>query len=118
LKLAQYDEELQRWPQAADRLNRLLEAQPRDRRVLRRAGLACYHADRYSEALDHWRTLIGGLESGTEDWLEAKYYQLACLEKTDRASATKVLQQFKVLFPEVKSATWRPKFAELENSLQ
>src|SRR5262249_42680752 len=54
LKLAQYDEELQRWPQAADRLNRLLEAQPRDRRLLRRAGLACYHADRYAAALDHW----------------------------------------------------------------
>ena len=66
LKLAQYDEELERWPQAADRLQRLLEAQPRDRRLLRRAGLACYHAGRYAEALEHWRTLIGGLDSGSE----------------------------------------------------
>jgi len=76
-----------------------------------------YHAGRYAEALDHWRMLLAGLESGSDDWLEAKYYQLACLEKTDRANAAKVLEQFQVLFPEIKSATWRPKFAELENSL-
>jgi hypothetical protein len=117
MKLAQYDAQSERWPQAADRLNRLLEAQPRDRRVLRRAGLASYHAGRYAESLDHWRMLIAGLETGSDDWLEAKYYQLACLEKTDRATAAKVLQQFQVLFPEVKSAAWRPKFAELENAL-
>ncbi len=117
LKLAQYDQQLERWPQAADRLDRLLEAQPRDRRILRRAGLASYHAGRYAQSLEHWRTLIGGLETGSEDWFEAKYYQLACLEKTDRASAAKVLQQFQVLFPEVKSATWRSKFTELEDAV-
>jgi len=112
-KLAQYDEELGRWQAAADRLARLVEAAPRDRRLLRRAGLAEVKAGRNSQAVAHWRTLLGGLETGSDDWLEAKYYQLACLEQTDRDAAEKVYKQFKVLFPEVKSAAWREKFAEL-----
>ena len=69
------------------------------------------------ESLEHWRKLLAGLDGGSEEWLEAKYYQLVCLEKTDRAAAAKVFNQFHVLYPEVKSATWRPKFAELETSL-
>jgi hypothetical protein len=117
-KLAQYDEDLGQWPSAADRLSRLIEAAPRDRRLLRRAGLAAFKADRYPQALEHWRTLLGGLESGSDDWLEAKYYQLVCLEQTDRASAVKVFKQFKVLYPEVKSVAWRERFAELDNKLK
>ena len=68
------------------------------------------------QALEHWRTLLAGLASGSDEWLEAKYYQLACLLKTDRPAADKVWQQFKLLFPEVKSAAWQDKFAELEKN--
>jgi hypothetical protein len=117
-KLAQYDEQQENWPRAADRLSRLIEALPRDRRLLRRAGLASYKAGLYPQALEHWRSLLGGLDSGSDDWLEAKYYQLACLEKTDRPAAEKVLKQFQVLYPEVKSTVWREKFAELSQKLQ
>jgi hypothetical protein len=117
-KLAQYDELLGRWPEAADRYGRLVAAAPRDRRLLRHAGLACFQAGRFAESLEHWRNLLAGTESGGDDWLEAKYYQLLCLEKTDPAAARQVLKQFKVLFPEVKSAAWRDKFAELEHQLQ
>ena len=113
-KLAQYDEALGRWPQAADRLQRLVEALPNDRRFLRRAGLATFATSRHAESLEHWRKLLAGLASGSDEWLEAKYYQLSCLLKTDRAAADKVWKQFKLLFPEVKSAAWKDKFAELE----
>lgn len=113
-KLAHYDEQLGRWPQAADRLQRLVEALPSDRRFLRRAGLATFQVGRHEESLDHWRKLLAGTSSGSDDWLEAKYYQIECLLKTDRESADKVWKQFKLLFPEVKSAEWQPKFAELE----
>ena len=103
-KLAQYDEALGRWPQAADRLQRLVEALPSDRRFLRRAGLATFQSGRHADSLEHWRKLLAGLSSGSDEWLEAKYYQLACLLKTDRApAADKVWKQFKLLFPEVKS---------------
>jgi len=117
-KLAQYDELLGRWPQAAERYARLVAAAPRDRRLLRRAGLACFQAGQYAPALEHWRNLLTGTESGSDDWLEAKYYQLVCLEKTDPAAARQVLKQFRVLYPELKSAAWRAKFAELERQLK
>jgi hypothetical protein len=117
-KLAQYDELLGRWPQAAERYNRLLAAAPRDRRLLRHAGLACFQAGQYVESLEHWRNLLAGTESGSDDWLEAKYYQLTCLAKTDPAAARQVLRQFQVLFPDIKSAVWRDKFAELERQIQ
>jgi tetratricopeptide (TPR) repeat protein len=117
-KLAQYDEELKRWPQAAERLQRLVEAAPKDRRLLRRAALATFQAGQYSQSLSYWRTLLSGLENGSDEWLEAKYFQLACLEMTNRPTAEKVLKQLKVLFPDIKSAAWREKFAELESRLQ
>jgi hypothetical protein len=115
-KLAQYDEALGRWPQAADRLQRLVEALPNDRRFLRRAGIATFQTGRHADSLEHWRKLLAGLSSGSDEWLEAKYYQLACLLKTDKPGAEKVWKQFKLLFPEVKSAAWKDKFAELEKS--
>jgi hypothetical protein len=117
-KLAQYDEELAQWPPAADKLTRLVEVQPKDGRLLRRAGLACYQAGRYEAALKHWRTLLTGIPSGSEEWLEAKYYQLACLEKLDADNAAHVWQQFQLLFPDVKSPTWGPRFAEMAKRLQ
>lgn len=117
-KLAQYDEERGRWKEASARLNRLVEALPKDRRLLRRAGLAAYQAAEYPAALNHWRTLLAGVDGGSEEWLEAKYYQLACLAKTDRPAAKKVYDQFQLLYPDVKSPAWKEKFAELNSQLR
>jgi hypothetical protein len=111
-KLAQYDEERGRWKEASARLSRLVEALPKDRRLLRRAGLAAYQAGDYPAALNFWRTLLAGADGGSDEWLEAKYYQLACLAQTDRPAAKKVYDQFQLLYPTVKSAEWRAKFAE------
>jgi tetratricopeptide (TPR) repeat protein len=113
-RLAQYDEELGRWDEAAQRLARIAEAQPNDKRYLRRAGLAHVQAGKPAAALEYWRTLLGGLDSGSDDWLEAKYYQLICLQKVDPVAADKVWRQFKLLFPEVKSPVWGEQFAALE----
>ena len=84
----------------------------------RHAGLACFRAGQYAESLEHWRNLLAATESGSDDWLEAKYYQLTCLAKTDPAAARQVLKQFQVLYPEIKSAAWRDKFVELERQIQ
>ena len=111
-KLAQYDEERGRWREAAERLNRLVAALPKDRRLLRRAGLASFNAADHAAAVAHWRTLLAGVESGSEDWLEAKYYQLACLRQLDPPAAKKVYDQFKLLYPDVPAA-WKEKFAAL-----
>jgi hypothetical protein len=116
-KLAQYDEEQEHWGPAAERWKKLVAAQPKDRRLLRRAGVACFRAGQFETALGYWRTLANGLTSGSDDWFEAKYYQLACLEKTDAKAAQSGLAQFRVLFPDVKSVAWRDKLAELAERL-
>ena len=113
-RLAHYDESLGRWKEAAARLDKIVAALPSDKKYLRRAGIAHFQAGEHAAALEQWRKLLSGVESGSEEWLEAKYHQLACLAKTDRASAVKVWKQFKLLFPEIKSEAWKDKFAALE----
>ena len=116
-KLAQYDEALGQWPEAADKLTRLVEVQPKDGRLLRRRPRVLSGRPLRDSA----RTLanaLAGMSSGSEDWLEAKYYQLACLEKIDAGNAARVWQQFQLLFPDVKSPTWGPRFAEMAKGLQ
>lgn len=117
-KLAHYDELLGHWKKAAARLDKIVAALPSDKKYLRRAGIAHFQAGEFAPSLELWRKLLGGVESGSDEWLEAKYHQLACLEKTDRASAVKVWKQFKLLFPQVKSATWKDRFAALEAELE
>ena len=116
-KLAQYEGELGRTKEAAARWSRILEARPDDKHYLRRAGLAHFAAGNHPAALDCWRRLLGGVAQGSDEWLEAKYYQLACLLETDRPAAEKVWRQFRLLFPEVKSPAWRDKFEELGKRL-
>ena len=112
-KLSQYEGELGRTKEAAARWSRILEARPDDKHYLRRAGLAHFAAGNHPAALSCWRRLLGGVPQGSDEWLEAKYYQLACLLVTDRPAAEKVWRQFRLLFPEVKSPAWRDKFEEL-----
>ncbi len=113
-RLAGYDESLGRWKEAAARLDKIVAALPSDKKYLRRAGFAHVQAGNPAAAGPHWRKLLSGLAGGSDEWLEAKYYQVTCLLATDRAAAEKVYRQFKLLYPEVKSAAWREKFAMLE----
>lgn len=116
-RLAHYHELLGRWKEAAARLDNIVAAMPNDKKYLRRSGIAHFQAGEYALALEPWRKLLGGVENGSEEWLEAKYHQLGCLAKTDRDSAAKVWKQFKLLFPDIKSPAWKEKFAGLEKDL-
>jgi tetratricopeptide (TPR) repeat protein len=107
-----------RYEEAARRLATLLSIDPKNEDYLRQAGLANFQAGRLTEALENWRTLTLGLPRGSEAWLEAKYYQIASLEKTDREEARKTLQQLQLLYPNTNSTTWGPKFAELAERLK
>jgi tetratricopeptide (TPR) repeat protein len=117
-RLAAYDESLGRWKEAAARLDKIVAAFPSDKKYLRRAGLAHVNAGNPAVAGAHWRTLLSGLRGGSDEWLEAKYYQITCLLATDRPAAEKVWKQFKLLYPEVKSAAWKEKFAALESQFR
>lgn len=116
-KLAQYQFELGQFASAAAQLDQILAAFPNDRGYLRRAGLAQYQAGHHAAALDHWRTLLAGVEKSSDDWFEAKYFQLECLRVTDPAAARVTLDQFELLYPTLGPPAWREKFQTLRRAL-
>ena len=86
--------------EAAARLDRVLEALPDDRGYLRRAGAGALPGG--GPCRPRWRvgeSCWAGLSQGTDEWLEAKYYQIACLLKTDRPAAEKVWRAIQAAVP-------------------
>ncbi|MBI2478994.1 MAG: hypothetical protein HYV60_10295, partial [Planctomycetia bacterium] len=114
-RLADYASRLGRHDIAAQRMKSLLKASddPPSKSYLRRAGLASFAAHDYADAIIHWRTLVKGLPKGSDEWFEAKYYQLACLFQLDAAQARIAYDQFKLLYPELGPPPWRDKFKAL-----
>ncbi len=117
-RLADYEYDLGQFDKAGDRLEKVLATQPDSKTYLRRTGLAQFHAGRHTAALAHWRKLTAGLEKGSEPWFEAKYYQIACLAKTDKETAGQVHRQLNLLYPDVPFANWRDKLRGLESTLE
>ena len=94
----------------------LLKVAPKNRQFIHGAALATFQLKRYADSLGHWRSLVRAAQEGDADWFEAKYHQIACLEHTDRATAAKVLRQFRVLHPE-PPGDWPAKFSALSRRL-
>jgi len=115
-KLARYLTILGRYAEAAERMEKILAAYPKDKGYLRRAGLAHYNAKNYEQSVEHWRTLLAGLPKESDDWYEAKYYQLACLAELDKPAARKVFDQFALLHPKLGPPAWREKFEGLKKA--
>ena len=112
LQLAHYAHETGAFGEAADVLTIFLSLDPKNEKYLRRLGLANFEAKRYPQALGQWRTLVSGLKRGSQQWHEARYYQIASLAKTDRSKASKVYKQFEVFYPSPPSP-WKRKYFEL-----
>ena len=114
-RLAHFAARLEKHDEAAARLEKLLAATegPQDRGYLRRAGLSQFEAGHYPAAMEHWRTLLQGVSKGSDEWFEAKFYQLACLFQIDRARGRTAFDQFKLLYPELGPPAWRDRFAKL-----
>ena len=117
-KLAFYSAELGNHNRAATYLGYLLAAFPKNKTYLRRGGIALFKARKYPQAIGHWRTLVRGNRSGSAEWYEAKYHQLACLEKTNRATAVKAFKQFRLLNPKLGPPQWRNRFSQMGRRLQ
>ncbi len=112
-KLAYYASQLGRFDEAARHLGKLLAAYPKDKSYLRRAGLAYFHAAKYDKSLPYWRTVLSGVSKSSDEWYEAKYYQLSCLFNNDPKTGEKVLRQFKLLHPDLGPPAWKDKFEGL-----
>jgi tetratricopeptide (TPR) repeat protein len=116
-RLAEYAHATGRYDEAARRLAPLLAVEPKNKDYLRRSGLANFQAENYEAALENWRTLTHGLPRGSEEWFEAKYYQIASLLKTDAGQARKALENLQLFYPDYGSSPWREKFQALAQQL-
>jgi tetratricopeptide (TPR) repeat protein len=112
-RLAAYAYDAGRFASAASWLEKLLAALPADKDYLRRAGLAHFQAGAFDQSLGHWRSLLAGVPKDSDEWFEAKYYQVGCLYETDPALAQRVLKQFQLLHPDLGPEPWHEKFREL-----
>ncbi len=107
-----------RYAEAARGAEALLALEPKNQNYLRRAGLAHFQTGRFESALAQWRTLAFGLGRGSQEWFEAKYYQVASLSETDREQARKTLDQVQLLYPNFGGPPWEKKFEALAQRLK
>jgi len=100
---------------AASVLDDLLAAFPDRAIYLRQAGLEHFQSGDFDKAADSWRRLTKTLKPDDQgdQWCEAKYYLLLCLEQTDVPSAREVLTQFNALYAPLPQPEWKRKFEEL-----
>ncbi len=116
-RLAQLEADTDEQAKSARHWQLLLGAFPQERIYLLPAAKASHAAGEFGNSLDCWRRLLAGLEKGSDDWLEAKYYQIDCLQHTDPVIAQQVWEQFRLLYPEGGPEVWSPRFRELERKL-
>jgi tetratricopeptide (TPR) repeat protein len=112
-KLAKYATAIGRHSEAAEVLQDLLTVDAKNRDYVRRAGAATFEAGQYEASLGHWRKVLSATTRGSNQWLEAKFYQLSALKRLDATRFKVAANQFQLLYPDAGSATWRPRFAEL-----
>ena len=103
--------------EAAEVLERLLLARPKDSGYVQRAMRAQFRAGNFDRALEHSGRLREGVPAGSDDWYEAKYYQLRCLKELDLKKARRVWEDFKLLYPDPGGEQWREEFKRLGDEI-
>lgn len=104
--------------EAAEICERIVAAAPRKSAYLQQAMAAQAAAGNSARALALARKLVSGLPAGSPGWFSAKWHQIAELAKRDRAAAKAVLEQLKLLQPEMGGPEMRKKFDALERTLR
>lgn len=109
------DEQMRDLALRADR--RLIDAGRKGSQVLgRHARLSEVTGDTLS-ALDDWRTLMAGTQTGSDAWFEARYHSLRLLMVHDLQRAKRVMAQHKVLHPSYGPEPWGAKLRELDSRM-
>lgn len=84
----------------------MLDARPRSAPFLRAVAILSEKVGDSSRALECWRRLVAGSQSGTEPWYEAKFHLIKLLASSDPARARMVMDQHKQLNPEYGPEPW------------
>jgi hypothetical protein len=97
---------------------KLLERRPDDARFLRVTAELAAALGKTERALECWRTLLAGLEQGSDAWYEAKFHQVELLGRDDPMQALQVLKQHVHLEGGYGPHPWGEKLQELELALR
>ncbi|TVQ30590.1 MAG: hypothetical protein EA376_12055 [Phycisphaeraceae bacterium] len=95
----------------------LLEVDPNNRVFLRRAAELAEDVGDLEVALDCWRSLSAGFQTGSIDWFEARYRLISVLSRVDPARAREVLTQHIALHPDSGPAPWGDRIDALARRL-
>ena len=96
---------------------RVLEARPRALRALRGAAEMAEAAGLDTRALEYRRTLLAGVQRGTEPWFEARLNHLRVLARTDPNRARLALDQHNALYPAWGPEPWGDRLRALAQEL-
>ena len=73
---------------------------------------------RYDDALPIWQKLARGLKPHTATWYESRYEWIASHHAAGRVQqARRLLEYFKLQYPDIQATDWRLKFADLDRKL-
>ncbi len=112
VNFAKYAAAVGKFDEAADAIGRVLQTDPKNKRYLKLAAESSFQAGQNEQAVQHFRTLVRGLPANTDEWYEAKYYQIAALMRSEPEKGKQVLKQFQLMHRDL-GAPWEAKFQQL-----
>ncbi len=89
---------------------------PSDRRALEGLGGAARASSLYDVAMESYRTLIAGVEAGSEEWFRYRVFIVETLLEHDVERGRAVLKQHVVLYPDFGPAPWGDRLRELSEA--
>ncbi len=84
---------------------------------LRRLAIATETAEDLDTALTSWNTLMAGLRDGSDGWFEARVESIRVLAQIDDRRARAVLDQHRVLYPDLGPEPWGTELRDLAHLL-
>ncbi len=95
----------------------LLEGRPDEVQYQRIGAEIAEREGRISEALEAWRQLSLAHSEGDPEWYEARYHFARLLAQVEPDHARQVLDQFRLLHPDLGGEPWAERFEALMDSL-
>jgi len=84
---------------------------------LQRLAVAAEAAGDRDTALTSWNTLMAGLQPGSDGWFEARVESIRVLAEVDPPRARAVLDQHRVLYPDLGPEPWGQELRDLDRLL-
>ncbi len=84
---------------------------------LRRLAIASEAAGDLDTAITSWNTLMAGLRDGSDGWFEARVESIRVLAKIDDRLARAVLDQHRVLYPDLGPEPWGSELRDIAHLL-